>query len=437
MAAGASSPEMFTSFIALFVDHSTLGVGTVVGSEIFNHMIICAGSVMFSTSGVLYLDKYIFTRDVTAYFLSLVVLIWSLKGSPIDALKNMFASGVENECLHVTIYHATGLLLLYACYAFVSGNFQGFLKRFNLVHHNAPPEEDSDGLRQSLLNMSPIPEDDDLENENGDKDDENLLNVLTSAVEDNSTQNQNKKGVPSVHVPTASYSYRSRRTGGQSLRVKSNAMHSMSYGADRPQQRSTFVKDQAMFSWRSSSLRDFSRPYGVDDVESPDSVTRVSKAGMIGPATTTYHSCLRVLGTEAKEDELGTMEISPNSLSGYLFLKSNFYNMKCCPVLKSWRLRYFTIDKYGLHSRKFKSGARKGPQIEMIDLHSCHDIEITDRAQGLFVIHRSSSSEERPYEFAATSLELLDEAVSRLKSLIEEAKTRTHDEQLQFNRKAR
>lgn len=31
MAAGASSPEMFTSFIALFVDHSSLGVGTVVG----------------------------------------------------------------------------------------------------------------------------------------------------------------------------------------------------------------------------------------------------------------------------------------------------------------------------------------------------------------------------------------------------------------------
>lgn len=80
MAAGASSPELFTSFIALFINHSAIGVGTVVGSEIFNHMIICAGSVLYSTTGVLQLDKWIFTRDVASYFLSLVILIWALKG---------------------------------------------------------------------------------------------------------------------------------------------------------------------------------------------------------------------------------------------------------------------------------------------------------------------------------------------------------------------
>jgi Ca2+/Na+ antiporter len=77
---GASSPEMFTSFIALFINHSAIGVGTVVGSEIFNHMIICAGSVMYSTTGVLQLDKRIVSRDVMAYFTSLIVLIWALKG---------------------------------------------------------------------------------------------------------------------------------------------------------------------------------------------------------------------------------------------------------------------------------------------------------------------------------------------------------------------
>jgi len=36
MAAGASSPELFSSFVALFVTHSSLGLGTIVGSEIFN-----------------------------------------------------------------------------------------------------------------------------------------------------------------------------------------------------------------------------------------------------------------------------------------------------------------------------------------------------------------------------------------------------------------
>ena len=40
MAAGACSPEVVSSFIALFVTHSALGVGSVVGSEIFNHLCI-------------------------------------------------------------------------------------------------------------------------------------------------------------------------------------------------------------------------------------------------------------------------------------------------------------------------------------------------------------------------------------------------------------
>jgi Ca2+/Na+ antiporter len=34
MAAGASSPELFAAMISVFVTHSALGIGTVVGSEV-------------------------------------------------------------------------------------------------------------------------------------------------------------------------------------------------------------------------------------------------------------------------------------------------------------------------------------------------------------------------------------------------------------------
>ena len=43
MAAGASSPEMFAAFVSLFITHTSLGIGTIIGSEIFNHLCICAG----------------------------------------------------------------------------------------------------------------------------------------------------------------------------------------------------------------------------------------------------------------------------------------------------------------------------------------------------------------------------------------------------------
>lgn len=40
MAAAASSPELLASFTTLFITHTSLGIGTIVGSEIFNQVSI-------------------------------------------------------------------------------------------------------------------------------------------------------------------------------------------------------------------------------------------------------------------------------------------------------------------------------------------------------------------------------------------------------------
>mmetsp|Transcript_70693 Transcript_70693/g.143568 ORF Transcript_70693/g.143568 Transcript_70693/m.143568 type:complete len:647 (+) Transcript_70693:128-2068(+) len=79
MAAGASSPELFSSIVALFVTHSALGLGTVVGSEIFNQLIICAGAVFASKTGKLILDKTILVREVGFYALAIFLLYLALQ----------------------------------------------------------------------------------------------------------------------------------------------------------------------------------------------------------------------------------------------------------------------------------------------------------------------------------------------------------------------
>ena len=79
MAAGASSPELFSSFVALFITHSELGLGTIVGSEIFNQLVICAGAVFASKSGKLYLDRAVVTREVGFYTISIIVLYLALQ----------------------------------------------------------------------------------------------------------------------------------------------------------------------------------------------------------------------------------------------------------------------------------------------------------------------------------------------------------------------
>ena len=49
MAGGASSPELLAMFTTLFITHSELGIGTIIGSEIFNQLMICAGSILAGT----------------------------------------------------------------------------------------------------------------------------------------------------------------------------------------------------------------------------------------------------------------------------------------------------------------------------------------------------------------------------------------------------
>mmetsp|Transcript_20092 Transcript_20092/g.34032 ORF Transcript_20092/g.34032 Transcript_20092/m.34032 type:complete len:704 (-) Transcript_20092:790-2901(-) len=90
MAAGASSPELLCTIISLFVTHSSLGLGTIVGSEIFNQLIICAGSVYSSKvhsndesvkkygERFLVLDRTMVVREVGFYALSIILLYVAL-----------------------------------------------------------------------------------------------------------------------------------------------------------------------------------------------------------------------------------------------------------------------------------------------------------------------------------------------------------------------
>lgn len=74
MAAGGSAPELFTSLIGVFVSHSNVGVGTIVGSAVFNILFVIGMCAVFSRK-VLRLTWWPLFRDVTFYVLDLVMLI--------------------------------------------------------------------------------------------------------------------------------------------------------------------------------------------------------------------------------------------------------------------------------------------------------------------------------------------------------------------------
>uniref|UniRef100_A0A8C5MB15 Solute carrier family 24 member 3 n=1 Tax=Leptobrachium leishanense TaxID=445787 RepID=A0A8C5MB15_9ANUR len=74
MAAGSSAPELFTSVIGVFITKGDVGVGTIVGSAVFNILCIIGVCGLFAGQ-VVVLSSWCLLRDAFYYTLSVIALI--------------------------------------------------------------------------------------------------------------------------------------------------------------------------------------------------------------------------------------------------------------------------------------------------------------------------------------------------------------------------
>ncbi|XP_063079661.1 sodium/potassium/calcium exchanger 4 isoform X2 [Engraulis encrasicolus] len=74
MAAGSSAPELFASVIGVFITHGDVGVGTIVGSAVFNILCIIGVCGVFAGQ-VVFLTRYAVFRDSICYTFSVIALI--------------------------------------------------------------------------------------------------------------------------------------------------------------------------------------------------------------------------------------------------------------------------------------------------------------------------------------------------------------------------
>ena len=157
MASGASSPELLCTLISLFVTHSSLGLGTIVGSEIFNLLIICAGSVYASKvhdiphqkygSRFLVLDKVTVIREVVFYGLSIGLLYVALSESGMVVVSNE-NGGVQEERIIVSFWKACLVFGLYIVYVVVCANMSRLMHfcKFVRGYLGTARSEDADNI---------------------------------------------------------------------------------------------------------------------------------------------------------------------------------------------------------------------------------------------------------------------------------------------------
>ena len=106
MAAGTSSPELFTASVGVFITHDPVGVGAVVGSTMFNTLCIVGGSAI-ACGHVVPLDGRIFYRDGLSYAFAIVILYFVLFDGELTPLESwLLLAGYTGYVVLCTVYGA-------------------------------------------------------------------------------------------------------------------------------------------------------------------------------------------------------------------------------------------------------------------------------------------------------------------------------------------
>lgn len=116
MAAGGSAPELFTSLIGVFIADSNVGIGTIVGSAVFNILFVlgmCAFVVGFKKdpqtgkSTILDLTWFPLARDCSFYIIALIALIVFFRSETIEWWESMILIVIYASYVTFMMYNPT------------------------------------------------------------------------------------------------------------------------------------------------------------------------------------------------------------------------------------------------------------------------------------------------------------------------------------------
>lgn len=131
MAIGSSAPELFVAIIAIFKPggHAEIGIGTIVGSALFNLLVI-VGAVGIVRKSTLAWQPVV--RDLGFYVISIGVLFYVLLNGS------------------VSILEAASFLVLYAVYIYAVVNWKKWFK-YKVLDDD--PEEEEDAPKSGFMKI--------------------------------------------------------------------------------------------------------------------------------------------------------------------------------------------------------------------------------------------------------------------------------------------
>lgn len=219
-----------------------------------------------------------------------------------------------------------------------------------------------------------------------------------------------------------------KSTGG-GIGIRTNRLPAV----DWTQSRATFVNDAPLYTWRSSGVRlDYLEPFVENQVltgnngQNSKDFKKSSTTSYLSNSMCGYCCCFL-----NKSNELFISSVSPVQISAYLFLKitSKYHN-----IFNKWKLRYYTVDRWGFHSRKGRTNSPRGPHIRLIDFSDIISVVKIENTNYEFHLVRSDNTF---LEFRATTEEIQNLMIERIQGHIDIMKRLSPDSKIECYKIAR
>ncbi|XP_038068793.1 sodium/potassium/calcium exchanger 3-like [Patiria miniata] len=102
MAIGGSAPELFTSIVGVFISKGDIGIGTILGSAVFNVLFVIGLCGLLAGKSI-YLSCWPLTRDSSCYILSILALVFVVSDGLVTWAES--AAMLVLYCLYITLMY--------------------------------------------------------------------------------------------------------------------------------------------------------------------------------------------------------------------------------------------------------------------------------------------------------------------------------------------
>ncbi|CAH1725043.1 unnamed protein product [Aphis gossypii] len=140
MAAAVACPELFVNILATFFTEGDVGIGTVVGTGLFNILLVPGLCVLMADQKIIHLESWPITRDVLMYLLTISLLVWSLADNKVYA------------------YEALILIIVYMVYLLILSYSSFFEKIFKYISQQKDKVFEECSENQPILPLNGVSE---------------------------------------------------------------------------------------------------------------------------------------------------------------------------------------------------------------------------------------------------------------------------------------